>query len=298
MPTQTRKTTLLAIDHSGAVLNAIDTARNNAIAYSAYGHSQLNASQSQIRFNGEFQELMTGYYPLGNGYRMYSPVLMRFLSPDSLSPFGAGGMNAYVYCGGDPRNRHDSNGHAFQFFSKIKIPRPTFKYAGKASNGLTGTPVSTTLKTWSTYDSVGSISSKRSFSSNYESIKSYSSVGTVPSVPMHSPPPTISHNSISSIGPSPSDLMSNPAYAPIQGVTIKRAAHGNTKSSMSEWANSTTNIPDEQLEKFSQIPRPGAKPHTEKHLAVRANGIRKEHMLLALPNVHRRASNLPSWFKY
>jgi len=48
---------------------------------------------------------------LGNGYRAFNPVLMRFNSPDSLSPFGRGGLNAYAYCVGDPVNRSDPNGH-------------------------------------------------------------------------------------------------------------------------------------------------------------------------------------------
>jgi len=32
---------------------------------------------------------------------------MRFLSPDTLSPFDEGGLNAYCYCLGDPVNHHD-----------------------------------------------------------------------------------------------------------------------------------------------------------------------------------------------
>lgn len=62
-------------------------------------------------FNGEFPDPLTGHYLLGNGYRAYNPVLGRFNSPDSLSPFGEGGVNAYAYCRGDPVNRVDPSGH-------------------------------------------------------------------------------------------------------------------------------------------------------------------------------------------
>ncbi|WP_226489408.1 RHS repeat-associated core domain-containing protein, partial [Pseudomonas sp. B20] len=62
-------------------------------------------------FNGEQPDPLTGHYLLGNGYRAYNPVLMRFNSPDSMSPFGKGGLNAYAYCVGDPVNRVDPNGH-------------------------------------------------------------------------------------------------------------------------------------------------------------------------------------------
>jgi hypothetical protein len=37
---------------------------------------------------------------------------MRFNSPDSLSPFGKGGLNAYTYCVGDPINSSDPTGHS------------------------------------------------------------------------------------------------------------------------------------------------------------------------------------------
>lgn len=52
-----------------------------------------------------------GGYLLGNGYRTYNPALMRFNSPDSLSPFEAGGLNPYSYCSGDPINNIDPSGH-------------------------------------------------------------------------------------------------------------------------------------------------------------------------------------------
>ncbi len=64
-----------------------------------------------LGFNGERVDPVSGTYHLGNGYRAYSPVLMRFNCPDSLSPFGAGGINPYAYCAGDPINHTDPSGH-------------------------------------------------------------------------------------------------------------------------------------------------------------------------------------------
>lgn len=62
-------------------------------------------------FNGQLSESASRHYLLGNGYRAYSPVLMRFLQPDSWSPFGWGGLNPYCYCGGEPVNQSDPSGH-------------------------------------------------------------------------------------------------------------------------------------------------------------------------------------------
>lgn len=64
-----------------------------------------------IGFNGIRSEPVSGRSSLGNGYRTYHPALMRFNVPDSWSPFGAGGMNPYVYCRDDPVNRTDPSGH-------------------------------------------------------------------------------------------------------------------------------------------------------------------------------------------
>ncbi|MFJ3485400.1 RHS repeat-associated core domain-containing protein [Pseudomonas sp. NPDC090202] len=53
-----------------------------------------------------------GLYHLGEGYRAYSPALRTFCQPDSLSPFGSGGLNERAYCAGrDPVNWHDPSGH-------------------------------------------------------------------------------------------------------------------------------------------------------------------------------------------
>jgi RHS repeat-associated protein len=62
-------------------------------------------------FNGERMDTVTGNYHPGNGYRSYHPSLMRFSQPDSWSPFGMGGINAYAWCAGDPVNHSDNSGH-------------------------------------------------------------------------------------------------------------------------------------------------------------------------------------------
>lgn len=81
-----------------------------SICYTPYGGSKkiLNLP---VGFNGQRVDPVSQRYHLGNGARSYNPVLMRFNSPDSLSPFGAGGINPYAYCLGDPINRSDPSGH-------------------------------------------------------------------------------------------------------------------------------------------------------------------------------------------
>lgn len=66
---------------------------------------------SVLGFNGERPDPVTGWYLLGNGYRASNPVLMRFNSPDSLSPFDGSGLNPYAYCLADPVNYVDPTGH-------------------------------------------------------------------------------------------------------------------------------------------------------------------------------------------
>ncbi|EAW8022944.1 hypothetical protein S918_21955 [Salmonella enterica] len=76
-------------------------------------NSQKNslAASPAIRFNGEKMDPVLQCYHLGNGYRCYHPKLMRFLVPDSLSPFDEGGINSYMYCVGNPVNLVDPTGH-------------------------------------------------------------------------------------------------------------------------------------------------------------------------------------------
>jgi RHS repeat-associated protein len=98
---------LLATDQQQSTLRHGDTVR----AFTPFGFG----SYSGVAFNGEWLDQVTGWYSLGNGYRAFSSLLMRFVCPDSWSPFGEGGVNAYAYCQGDPVNARDPTGHVFKF---------------------------------------------------------------------------------------------------------------------------------------------------------------------------------------
>lgn len=106
---------LLGLDQQQSVLTEVTGAQPAHFAYSPYGYRPAEGGVfSLLGFSGEQLDTPTGLYLLGNGYRAYSPTLMRFLSPDSLSPFGAGGLNPYAYCAGDPINRVDPTGHFWE----------------------------------------------------------------------------------------------------------------------------------------------------------------------------------------
>ena len=119
-------TSLLNTDLQHSVLGVLSWGPR---AYSPYGF--LNGSLgSGLAFCGQYQDPLTHNYLLGNGHRSYSPRLMRFSTPDSLSPFSKGGINGYAYCGGDPINRHDSTGRFWQW-----IP-PLAQATSSVSTGL------------------------------------------------------------------------------------------------------------------------------------------------------------------
>ncbi|CAI8795407.1 RHS repeat-associated core domain-containing protein [Pseudomonas serbica] len=143
MPTSSRKTILLATDQQQSVLNALDTTQNHPLAYSPYGHRPPgNGLLSLLGFNGELPDSVTGHYHLGKGYRQFNPVLMRFNSPDSWSPFGSGGINAYAYCNGEPVLGTDPTGHSNIFMSAWKGFKNTF-FGRIPKRQRTPTPVAT-----------------------------------------------------------------------------------------------------------------------------------------------------------
>lgn len=100
-------THLAVTDGQRSELGGIGLAR----AYTPYGAIRVS-SATRLAYCGQVCDLLTGAYPLGNGHRTYNPLLMRFHSADLLSPFGAGGINAYAYCQGDPMNFQDLQGRA------------------------------------------------------------------------------------------------------------------------------------------------------------------------------------------
>lgn len=129
---QSSDTSLLTTDSQRSVLHVAASGRRNPMAYSPYGHRPVeNGQLSLLGFNGEQAEPVTGHYLLGNGYRAFNPVLMRFNSPDSLSPFDKGGLNAYAYALGNPVNRVDPTGH-FAFSSAVKFTGLAMTIGGTA----------------------------------------------------------------------------------------------------------------------------------------------------------------------
>jgi RHS repeat-associated protein len=102
----------IVTDAKASVVATGGTGGLNARDYTAYGYAPPgDSAQSALGYNGEYTDPVTGNYHLGNGYRAFSPALGRFTAPDSLAPFGAGGLNTYAYCEGDPINAIDPTGH-------------------------------------------------------------------------------------------------------------------------------------------------------------------------------------------
>ncbi|WP_437182411.1 RHS repeat-associated core domain-containing protein [Pseudomonas xantholysinigenes] len=103
---------------------------NFSRAYTPYGATAISDGP-MLGFCGQPSDKVIGSYLLGNGHRCYSPRLFRFQSPDQLSPFGKGGINAYAYCGGDPVNRWDPSGQFIQAGLNIMLGLFAARDAGK-----------------------------------------------------------------------------------------------------------------------------------------------------------------------
>ena len=137
-----REVVLTACDGQGSV--RIETARDNVlINYTAHGLDSGNA-QSRIGYAGEYRDTHSTLYMPGSN-RPYDPQLMMFLGPDSESPFGAGGLNRYVYCAGDPVNRIDPDGHSFWSWVGVAVGIVVGAVAIVATAGLLAGPVAVAM---------------------------------------------------------------------------------------------------------------------------------------------------------
>jgi RHS repeat-associated protein len=172
---------LFGTDQQQSVLTLASDQPRSDIAYSPYGYRAVEGAFSSLAgFNGEPLDPSTGLYHLGNGYRAYSPTLMRFLGPDSLSPFGAGGLNPYAYCLGDPINRVDPTGHV-SWQSVVGISLSVFSVAASLLTFGAATPLavaSLTLALASGFVSItGSIADEIAPESGVGELLGYVSLG-------------------------------------------------------------------------------------------------------------------------
>jgi RHS repeat-associated protein len=110
-------------DQGGSVVNTINqtqeaTQNINSYAYSPYGIESDLTKQARntipaqhFGFDGQLTDSQTNWQFLGQGYRAYNPMLHRFMSQDSLSPFDKGGINGYVFGNNNPIMMSDPTGH-------------------------------------------------------------------------------------------------------------------------------------------------------------------------------------------
>ncbi|MCG7508447.1 RHS repeat-associated core domain-containing protein, partial [Mesorhizobium retamae] len=140
----TEPAVLLLADSGGSVLAESTAEGLSSTAYTAYGECSGPTLQGMLAFNGEARDEITGWYLLGNGYRAYNPVLMRFHSPDNLGPFAGAGINPYMYCLGNPVNFRDPSGHRSTrrdpppYVPPYEAPKPSFwqKWSGVIMGGI------------------------------------------------------------------------------------------------------------------------------------------------------------------
>ncbi|WP_238067167.1 MULTISPECIES: RHS repeat-associated core domain-containing protein [Pseudomonas] len=103
---------LYLTDESASVLKR-SGCTERPVAYTPYGNiSNAPETGTFPGYNGELLLIELGLYLLGIGHnRPLSVRHLRFICPDTLSPFNLGGINAYSYCGNDPINNIDPSGH-------------------------------------------------------------------------------------------------------------------------------------------------------------------------------------------
>ena len=184
-PSSQAHTLLLATDSKNSIVAELAGGQTNAIVYSAYGHQTATQEPAtHLGFNGELREMGVGWYLMGNGYRVYNPILMRFHSPDSWSPFGAGGLNVYIYCMGDPVNFSDPTGHMINPFKALRSLRRNTTRTTSSSSLNHLIPADTSVKTKSGRSPKG-ISNRAFTHRELEPI--YENIPTTTSLPPNEP---------------------------------------------------------------------------------------------------------------
>ncbi|WP_286184438.1 RHS repeat-associated core domain-containing protein [Pantoea sp. Cy-639] len=103
-------------DRQSSVMASRVDGVQRSIQYTPYGHANLPGLSRAVGYAGQLREKNFGWYMLGNGYRIYNPIIMRFHSPDRLSPFERGGENPYTYVDNDPMNFTDPDGLSKQMW--------------------------------------------------------------------------------------------------------------------------------------------------------------------------------------
>ena len=87
-------------------------------AYSPYGIESLISKAKKeapiklFGFDDQLTDAQTGWQFLGKGYRAYNPLLHRFMSQDTMSPFDKGGINGYIFASNNPIMSFDPSGHS------------------------------------------------------------------------------------------------------------------------------------------------------------------------------------------
>ena len=98
-------------------------------SYDAYGNVTIGGSSSTtlgvnnpFLYRGYYYDVETGLFWCNSRY--YNPEWGRWISPDSieyLDPSSINGLNLYAYCGNDPVNNLDPNGHAWYHWALAAV---------------------------------------------------------------------------------------------------------------------------------------------------------------------------------
>ena len=103
------------LNNSGVIVSKFD--------YDAFGNiiNQTGSVISNFRYKGYYYDTDIELYYLKT--RFYNPVLLRFITPDSIEYLDSSsiiGLNLYAYCGYDPVNMVDEEGNLC-FFACLAI---------------------------------------------------------------------------------------------------------------------------------------------------------------------------------